>query len=148
MFKHREGVGMVKVLTGEGEEGLNVAIREHFNPGSLLYLDLSLPRPLTREEAQKIGEELAGRGIDVRSVASSGNTLRIKFVNPPSVAGYALAWLPILAILGGLGITGYLTWKVGTIPEAIARNIVPVTAMVVGATVLIAYILSRKPVTK
>lgn len=139
---------MVKVLSGEGEAGLNVAIREHFNPGSLLHLDLSLPRPLTREEAQKVGEELAGRGIDVRSVSSSGNNLRIKFINPPSVSGYALAWLPILAILAGLGITGYLTWKVGTIPDAIARNIVPVTAMLIGGTVLVAYVLSRRAATK
>jgi hypothetical protein len=132
------------ILTGSGEEGLNVAIREHFNPGDALRLEVSLPRMLTESEVQKLYSELSSRGIDVLSVQSEGSKLMVEFINPPNVRGYSFAWLPVLAILTGLGVTGYLTWQVGKIPESISQNILPVTAMVLGAAVLIAYLLSRK----
>jgi hypothetical protein len=45
--------------------------------------------------------------------------------------------------LAALGITGYLTWKVGTIPESISKNIVPITIALIAGGVVIAYVLSK-----
>jgi len=130
------------VISGSGDQALNLAIREHFNPGDKLMLEIALPRTLSYDELVHVGDELA-KGIEVHSVRSPSNKLQVSFTNPAKVTGYALFWLPIIGILAALGITGYLTWKVGTIPESISKNIVPITIALIAGGVVIAYVLSK-----
>ena len=111
---------MPSVVSGTGEAALNVAIREHFNPGDRLMVEVALPRALTNSELQYVGDSLAAKGIPIASAsvlnATSNPTLTLLFTNPPSTKGFsAIAFLPVIAVLAEIGITALLAWQVSKI---------------------------------
>ncbi len=129
---------------GTDTQELENVIREFYGPGQSVEVVLSLPRSLTLDEQDHVMDELGRRGVEVISVDQPAQpydyTLRLRF-RRQSVEGYAL--LPILgiaAILGALGIGAVLVWGVKGYIDALARNMIPITLIVTGGLVLMAWV--------
>lgn len=108
---------MADVVSGEREAALNVAIREHFNPGDELMLKIRLPKEITRAELKTVADKLVDRGIDVHRASLMGTAenavFTLDFTNPKSLKGVSvLAFLPIITLLAEVGATGALLWQV------------------------------------
>lgn len=138
---------MSVVAEGTDERTLNHTLLEHFNPGDKVDLRLSLPRSLDASELQYVADELDSHGVDLRFVQMLSspypNTLRIVFARPPRTQGYAIAWMPITAIIAGLGIAGFFAWSTAKFIEAATKNLIPLTLIFVGGGLTLAWIFNR-----
>lgn len=130
---------------GTGVDELSLALRE-IRPGERVSVALEVDRPVTGDELQVIGDELASSGLEVHSVEFSRrpwpNTLKLKFQVPAPPEGYSIAWMPVLLIGGGLlGTFAITQWGVDRIAEEISKQLIPITLIMVSGGILAAYAL-------
>jgi len=130
------------VVSGSGDQALNLVIREHFNPGDKLMVSIPISGNISQYTLEQVGSELANRGIDVHSISMSGDSIDILFTNPPKVTGTSFAWLPLFAVLGIIGVIAMGTWTIQSVVNSITDNIIPLTIVIGGLTLL--YLALRK----
>jgi hypothetical protein len=130
------------IVSGSGDQALGLAIREHFNPGDKLMVSVPVSGNINQSILEQVGNELANRGIEVQSISMSGDSLNVSFTNPPEVTGTSFAWLPLLAVLGIVGVIVMGTWTVKSVVTSIGENIIPLT-IVVGVLTMV-YLALRK----
>jgi len=130
------------VVSGSGDQALNLVIREHFNPGDKLMVSIPVSGNISQYTLEQVGSELANRGIDVHSISMSGDSIDILFTNPPKVTGTSFAWLPLFAVLGIIGVIAMGTWTIQSVVNSITDNIIPLTIVIGGLTLL--YLALRK----
>lgn len=133
---------MATVVSGSGDQALNLVIREHFNPGDKLMVSIPISGNISQYTLEQVGSELANRGIDVHSISMSGDSIDILFTNPPKVTGTSFAWLPLFAVLGIIGVIAMGTWTIQSVVNSITDNIIPLTIVIGGLTLL--YLALRK----
>lgn len=133
---------MATVVSGSGDQALNLVIREHFNPGDKLMVSIPVSGNISQYTLEQVGSELANRGIDVHSISMSGDSIDILFTNPPKVTGTSFAWLPLFAVLGIIGVIAMGTWTIQSVVNSITDNIIPLTIVIGGLTLL--YLALRK----
>lgn len=133
---------MATIVSGSGDQALSLLIREHFSPGDRLMVSIPVSGTVSLDAMEQVGTELANRGIEVRSIGMSGGSLNISFTNPPKVTGTSFVWLPLLAVLGIVGVIVMGTWTVQSVVSSISENIIPLTIVV--GVLTIAYLALRK----
>lgn len=131
----------------EGQEVVELEERLDQLRGQTVDLRLEISRHLSDAELVAFGDDMVAKGMVVDFVQMRSrpwpHTLRLVFDNPE---GVGLFWIPAIAILGslgGLGIVGYTAYKANQFMDSITRNIVPLTMVAAGITLVIAWAFRR-----
>ena len=131
--------------------GLNEAMRR-IRPGSRVELIVGLKSEISRGELDTIGRRLAEGGLKLIGPVTLGSTpewpsaIKIDFVTPDRKSIAFLPILPIIGIVGALGALGVAGWGVTKVTESFAKNLVPITLIIVGGLVFYGYTTRKKSI--
>lgn len=133
------------MIQGTTPQGLDRALIEHFNPGDTVQVLFRTDQDASDNLADIAGN-LAQSGLQVHKVQSGStpdwpHAIGISFTRPQRPAGYAIIPIAVmlLGVLAATGITGLAVWR---ITRAVEKNFLPLTLIVVGGLVAVAWALS------
>jgi hypothetical protein len=115
--------------------------------GKQIEISVNVDRVLSLADLNVIAARLKSNGVRVSNVESSDSGLfKIRLENPgvPSSGQYGALPLVVLIIgaLGAVGVASVVGWKVSTVVDQIAKNLVPIA--LIGGGIFLLYSMVRK----